>query len=117
MDVAHRTVAFGLLLLCISLLVIAGRAREMRRDLFKGSLAALILVCLQAVSGGILIATKLSIPAFLLHVTNVSALFATLAYLSVQVLPEPKWRSSGSREPRVGVSGSGTPASAHLSGR
>jgi heme a synthase len=92
LDVAHRSVALGLLVLCVALFVLAYRGRSVRRDLFTGATAALILVCMQAVSGGILVATKLSIPAFLLHVTIVSGLFATLAYLSVQVLPEPRGR-------------------------
>jgi heme a synthase len=86
-DIGHRTFALGLLLLIIRLLVFGYRSRKERPDLYKGSMTALVLVCLQAFSGGYLIYSHLSAPAFITHVSIVSCLFATLCYLSLQMSP------------------------------
>lgn len=91
-DVLHRSIALGLLVLCIGMFVAAYRVRQTRRDLYKGTLIALILVCMQGLSGGLLVLTHLSIFAFLLHVSIVSCLFVTLGYVSMQLLPEPASR-------------------------
>lgn len=85
-DIAHRTIALGLLLLTIVLTVLAKRTRQARYDLFVGSVASLILVCLQGVSGAIMIYTHLSMASILLHVTIVSLLFGDLAFLSIQCM-------------------------------
>jgi len=87
-DILHRLVAFGYLLFMVQLVWLAYRFRSTRPQLFGTSCVALALVCLQAVSGGLLIATHLSVYAFLFHVTNVSVLFAVQCYLGLQVLQE-----------------------------
>lgn len=86
-DIAHRTVAVGLLVLLMSLTVIAKR-REKRQDLFRVGLLLLVLTVLQAISGAILIYTQLSTGAFLLHVGIVTCIFAVSAYMAFKVLPE-----------------------------
>ncbi|GMA51169.1 hypothetical protein GCM10025857_25260 [Alicyclobacillus contaminans] len=89
LDVLHRTLA---LLLVLNLLLgvrWTWQFRRQRPDLFRGALTALICVCLQALSGMLLIATSLSIQAFLTHVTIVTGLFASMCYLSLQVCGEP----------------------------
>ena len=87
-DILHRSVALGLIVLCVVLFVSAYKVRADRPDLFRGASTAIFLVCLQGLSGGLLVYTHLSIPAFLLHVSVVSCLFATLGYLVLQSLPE-----------------------------
>lgn len=89
-DWLHRMVALGLLLLAIWLCKLAGQTRGSRPDLFFGSLATLALVCIQALTGALLIATHIAMFAFLLHVTVVTFLFAAICYLMLQVLPEPR---------------------------
>ena len=86
-DIAHRTIALGLLSLVIWLVVLSRKKRNSIPSLYIGSLTALILVCSQAFSGAYLIYSHLSLPAFLTHVSIVTCLFATVAYLYVQTLP------------------------------
>jgi heme a synthase len=86
-DIGHRTFALLLLLLIIKLVIFGYRSRVERPDLYKGSITALVLVCLQAFSGAYLIYSHLSAKAFITHVSIVSCLFATLCYLAMQMLP------------------------------
>lgn len=88
-DVMHRSIALGLLLLIIRITILAYQTRKERPDWLKGAIVSLVLVCMQAISGGILVATHLSTNAFLLHVSVVTCLFASLCYLGLQSLPEP----------------------------
>ncbi|HET7627162.1 MAG TPA: COX15/CtaA family protein [Bacillales bacterium] len=87
-DFGHRLVAFGLFVLVAALLRKSYRLRWVRRDLFIGSLFAFIFTLLQIFSGAYLILSHLSMPAFLSHVTLVSLLFVSVAYLAFQTLPE-----------------------------
>ncbi|MCL6445837.1 MAG: COX15/CtaA family protein [Alicyclobacillus sp.] len=89
-DVLHRTIALSLLLISIALVCKTVRLRQTRPDLHRAAVVLLILVCTQAISGAILIASHLTLNAFLLHVTNVTFLFVTVAYLGMQGLPEPR---------------------------
>ena len=91
-DWLHRSIAFGLVALTVVLLWQAIRRRVERPDLRTGSVLAVILVCLQAVSGALLLASNFSLWSFLLHVTFVSFLFSALCYLGLQSLPEPRHR-------------------------
>ncbi len=101
-DIAHRTIALGLLLLMIRLTVFGYKSRETRPDLYKGSITALVLVCMQAFSGGYLIMSHLSAPAFIIHVSIVSCLFATICYLAMQMLPNRMPRAVQTAKPVVG---------------
>ncbi|MCL6548620.1 MAG: COX15/CtaA family protein [Alicyclobacillus sp.] len=86
-DILHRTVALGFVVLLVLLVRKARRQRCVRPDLYLGSLWALGLVLAQAASGGLLVASHLAVWAFVLHVTVVSFLFVSLCYLGLQVLP------------------------------
>ncbi|OPG15117.1 hypothetical protein B2M26_13275 [Ferroacidibacillus organovorans] len=88
-DILHRGIAIGLFLLIIRLFISAYRWRSERPDLYRGALLAILLVAGQILSGAYLILTNLSLLGFLIHVSVVSCLFATLAYLFLQSLPEP----------------------------
>lgn len=85
-DIAHRSIALGLVLLIVTLFVLARRMREARPELYAGSIWSLGLVLLQAVSGSLLVYTHLSIGALLLHVSFVSLLFGILSVMGVQAL-------------------------------
>ncbi len=97
-DWLHRTVALGLLVLSVYLAILAGRIRTRRPDLFFGSLTLVVLVCIQALSGALLLATNFTLFSFLIHVTVVTFLFAAVCYLAMQALPEPtrRWNAGGS---------------------
>lgn len=85
-DLLHRSVALGYLLLVGRILQLAYRVRRFHPHVFKTSIIAFVLLCLQALSGGLLIATHLNTYAFLFHVSNVSFLFALQCQLGMQVL-------------------------------
>jgi cytochrome c oxidase assembly protein subunit 15 len=88
-DVVHRSLALGLVLLLVWLTVRAYRMRADRPELFKAARAALVLSGFQALSGALLIYTQLSLVAFLIHVSIVTFIFSLVAYLCLQTLPEP----------------------------
>lgn len=89
-DYGHRLVALGVLLLVLSLFRRAYRMRWARKDLFVGSLSALILTVLQMFSGAYLVFSNISIPAFLVHVSLASLLFVSVCFLAMQTLPEAR---------------------------
>ncbi|RIV20172.1 heme A synthase [Alicyclobacillaceae bacterium I2511] len=93
-DIAHRSFGLGLLLLTLWLVWLAHPLRSTRQDLYRAAWALVILVCAQAVSGGYLIWSHLSTPAFLIHVSIISIMFGTLGYLALQVSPEPRQRAA-----------------------
>jgi cytochrome c oxidase assembly protein subunit 15 len=82
-DVLHRTVALGMLLITIRLCILTYKTRGVQMGAFRLSLASLVLVCLQALSGAWLIASHMGLPAFLAHVSFSSLLFAALCGLTV----------------------------------
>ncbi|MGZ4164619.1 MAG: COX15/CtaA family protein [Tumebacillaceae bacterium] len=79
-DLAHRSIAVGLVLLSVGLLIFAKRERRFVRV----SIALFLLVLLQGVSGILLVLTHLSLAAILLHVTDVSLMFGLLSLIGVQ---------------------------------
>ena len=99
-DVMHRSIALGLLVLLIGL-VAGARKQKNRPEIFKSSLLALILTLMQAVSGALLIYSLLAMWAFIIHVLLVTTLFAVVGYMAIQVLPEPqRQRATGGQEQR-----------------
>ncbi len=97
-DVTHRSLALGLLLFMVLLTVKSYRMRDAYPRLFRQCRTSLILVVLQAFSGWLLIYTELSLTAFLIHVTIVTFMFASMCSVCVRSLPEPK-RRFGSEDP------------------
>jgi heme a synthase len=87
-DVVHRSLALGLIVLFVLLTVKSYRMRAQVPRLFKQCRMALILACLQAVSGALLIYTELSLTAFLIHVSIVTFMFGTICSVCVRSLPE-----------------------------
>lgn len=83
-DVVHRSVALSLLLW---MAILYGRSRKFAEypQLRRGAGAALTLVILQALSGAYLIASHLSVFAFLIHASIVSCLVCVLCQLALEV--------------------------------
>lgn len=79
-DLGHRGLALGLVLLSIGLMVMAKKQQQYVRT----SVAIFVLVLLQGVSGVLLVVTHLHLAAIMLHVTNVSLLFGMLSLIGVQ---------------------------------
>ncbi len=86
---AHRMAALVLTLGVLGLVLVTSRAREARPDLFRTSLVALALVVLQALSGAIVVFTKLDLFSALAHAGLVALLFGSLTYLCLHATPRP----------------------------
>lgn len=84
-DILHRSVALGYLVFMTLLAIRSHRFSARYPQLFHASLTAVTLVCLQALSGWLLIATHLSTVAFLIHVSIVSFLFMTQCHIALEV--------------------------------
>ncbi|WP_051663367.1 COX15/CtaA family protein [Alicyclobacillus macrosporangiidus] len=104
-DLLHRTVALGFLVLAVWLFTLARRERVRRPDLHRASILVVALVLLQALSGAFLVWTHVSTLAFLVHVTLVTGLFMTLGYMALQVLPDPAAVQSERPSTRWGQAG------------
>lgn len=98
-DLAHRTIALGLVVLLIGL-TIAGRKQANRPEFFRTGVAALILTFMQAISGALLIYSMLSMWAYVIHVCLVTTILAVVGYMAIQALPEPR-RQTASDEQRT----------------
>ncbi len=84
----HRSAAYLLFALVLALALYAWRAYESRRDIANGAMWSLVLVVLQVLSGGLLMAlsgTDSYVLGTLLHTMIISVLFAVLSYLSITV--------------------------------
>jgi heme a synthase len=87
--VTHRIFA-GVLVIAMGVLLYAtARIRQLRPDLFWGSVLAMGLVLVQALSGAIVVWTRMDLFSRMSHSILVSLFFSTLAYLCVHVLPRP----------------------------
>jgi cytochrome c oxidase assembly protein subunit 15 len=79
-DIAHRGIAAGLILLSIGMIFYARRQRR-----YVGlAITSFVLVMMQGVSGILLVVTHLSLAAILLHVSIVSLMFGFFSLIAVQ---------------------------------
>jgi cytochrome c oxidase assembly protein subunit 15 len=86
---AHRLVAFGLVVSVLALVVWTARFKSERPDLYRAAHVAFGLVILQALSGIVVIVTKLDLFSALLHAGLVALLFGCLTYMCLHVMPRP----------------------------
>jgi cytochrome c oxidase assembly protein subunit 15 len=84
---AHRLAALLLTILIAVLVIWAVRLRHVRPDVCWASIAALALVLLQAVSGAVVVFTKVDLFSALVHAGLVALLFGNLTYLCLHLLP------------------------------
>lgn len=85
----HR-VGAGLLVLSIAGLFAAiWTIRDQRPDLFRASAACVVLVCLQALSGALVVETRISVISTLVHAFFVSLLFVVEAYMWLHTVERP----------------------------
>jgi cytochrome c oxidase assembly protein subunit 15 len=83
----HRLAAAGAVILVAGLYLQARRPSAGRPDLRRASGLALGLLALQALAGGLVVLSRVSLAALLLHQALASGLFATLAYVALRALP------------------------------
>ncbi len=106
---SHR-VGAGLLVLVIAGLFFAlYRVRDQRPDLFRAGAACVVLVVLQALSGALVVETRISVVSTLVHALLVSLLFVVEAYMWLHTIERPAsarsntavgLRTAAKREPR-----------------
>jgi cytochrome c oxidase assembly protein subunit 15 len=86
---AHRFAAGLLVLAILSLVLWSYRLRSQRPDLFRAGLIALGVVVLQALAGALVVFTRVDLFSALAHAGLAGALFGSLTYLCLHVLPLP----------------------------
>lgn len=87
----HRVGAALLFFLLLGVLVYAVRyLKQTRRDLYRASILAFVLVTAQVLSGGMVVLFKLHLYATLLHSAIITCLFGVLFYMAVQSLKSPQ---------------------------
>ncbi|MCY0889232.1 MAG: COX15/CtaA family protein [Alicyclobacillaceae bacterium] len=88
-DWIHRSLALGLIILSLMLVRMAWQVRFERPDILRIGWTLFGLVIAQALSGAYIVLDH-GLASFLVHVSLVSVLFATLCYLALQVLPDSR---------------------------
>jgi len=83
---AHRVGAALLVVVLLCLLFGTRAVRAYRPDLYRASVAAFVLVCLQAASGAIIIETQVAVLSTLLHAFLISLLFCVEAYMCLHTI-------------------------------
>ncbi|MFM1653191.1 COX15/CtaA family protein [Brevibacillus sp. B_LB10_24] len=87
----HRVCAAILFFLILGIVTYAVRHyKGNRRDVYKASILALILVGIQVLSGGWVVYSRLIIYATLFHSAVITCLFGVLCYLCLQALKQPQ---------------------------
>lgn len=85
----HRLAAAGSVVAVAALVAWTHRLRDRRPDLYRAAGGALVLVVAQALSGALVIFTRVGLFSTLLHSGVMALLFGALSYLCLQVLPRP----------------------------
>lgn len=86
---AHRLAA-GIALVAVFILwAWASRIKDRRPDLYRGSVLAAVTIVLQVLTGGVQVLTRIDLNWTMLHSAVIIVHFAALAYLALQVTPEP----------------------------
>lgn len=85
----HRLMALGGMLLIAGLVYWTWKFRQERPDLFRASVVSLVLVLVQAISGGIVVLSELNLFSGLTHAGLATLLFGALSYVVLHILPNP----------------------------
>jgi cytochrome c oxidase assembly protein subunit 15 len=91
----HRLGALALLLALVGLAAAARRRRAVRPDLARAADAALALAILQALSGAVVVFTRMELFSALAHAGLMALLFAALSYLCYQTLATARATAPG----------------------
>jgi cytochrome c oxidase assembly protein subunit 15 len=85
----HRVAAGILVFVLIGVFLALRRFRLRRPDLYWASVASMVLVILQALSGAVLIETRIALLSTLLHSLLISLLFVVQAYMWLHTIRRP----------------------------
>lgn len=88
-NMTHRIAAFLLTLAVVGLLVWARRLRRARPDLYRASVIAMALILAQAFEGAIVVFTRASIWAEVMHSAFIALFFSVMVYMCLKSLPRP----------------------------
>ncbi len=88
-NMTHRVAAFALTLLVVGLLVWARRLRKARPDLYRASVAAMVLILAQALEGAVVVFTRANVWAEVMHSAFIALFFSVMVYMSLKSLPRP----------------------------
>lgn len=82
----HRLAAALAVVAVVEIARRAAKVRGCRPDLYRGAVAALVLVLVQSLGGGLIVLTRLSLPTTLLHSAVITLLFTLLSHLAMETL-------------------------------
>lgn len=82
----HRIAAFLVLLGVLWLVYLAKPYATVRRDIYSGSIIALLFVLLQVLSGAAVVLSGYHLIALMAHATFISLFFGSMSFLAFQVL-------------------------------
>lgn len=85
----HRLFALGAIIALVILARFAYAERDRRPDVYKASVWGAVLVTLQALNGGLVVLTELSLAMVMTHSALITLTFGVLSYAAMQVVPEP----------------------------
>jgi cytochrome c oxidase assembly protein subunit 15 len=88
-NMTHRVGAFILTLTVIWLFFWARRLRKPRPDLYIASVFALILILAQALEGAVIVFSRASVWAEVMHSAFIALFFSVMVYLCMHSLPRP----------------------------
>jgi cytochrome c oxidase assembly protein subunit 15 len=97
----HRVSAGVLVLLLLGLYLAVRRVRNQRPDLYRASIAGVVLVFMQAISGAIVVETRIAVLSTLLHAFLISLLFSVLAYMWFHTLRRPAIARQAAKTPEL----------------
>lgn len=95
----HRLAALGGSLVVAYLLYLAYKERQRRPDIYRAAVLSMVLIVLQALAGGLVVLTRLQLLVVQSHSAFITLLFGVLAYICMQVLPEPELVDETASEP------------------
>ncbi len=88
-NMTHRVAAFILTLTVVWLFFWARRLRKPRPDLYIASVFALILILAQALEGAVIVFSRASVWAEVMHSAFIALFFSVMVYLCMHALPRP----------------------------
>jgi heme a synthase len=95
----HRLMALGGMLLITGLMVWTWRFRQERPDLFWASVVSVGLVWVLALSGGLVVLTRINLFSGLTHAGLATLLFGALSYIVLHILPRPAEARATAEDP------------------
>ncbi|HZC05470.1 MAG TPA: COX15/CtaA family protein [Ktedonobacterales bacterium] len=88
-NMTHRVGALILTLAVVGMFLWARRLRRARPDLYRASVAGLILIFAQALEGAVVVFSRANIWAEVMHSAFIALFFSVMVYMCLKSLPRP----------------------------